>query len=302
MQNFLSVEHVLGVNSGTSALICALVGAGIGPGDEVLVPAYTWVSTAAAPLAVGAVPILVDVDESLTIDPDDIRQKIGPHTKAVIPVHMLNVVGDMDAIMAMADEHDLKVIEDACQAVGVTYQDDVSARSATPEPSASTHKNIKSGEGGALLTIDHRAYTRGADVPRRRQLSSVKGRVETNEPFFVGHQLPHARALAAAILNAQIRPARSSQLERRRCPPPGHRLEELSGLGRGIRVSPHNDPECRRRDQRVSSTTRTKRRCSDRSGECPADRDRSSRLHQLDVDPQRRDDASKVGPLRVVIR
>src|SRR3979490_2089082 len=70
----LGVKHVLTVNSGTSALISALVAAGIVPGDEVLVPAYTWVSTAIAPLAVGAVPILVDVDESLTIDPKDIER------------------------------------------------------------------------------------------------------------------------------------------------------------------------------------------------------------------------------------
>src|SRR5216684_510913 len=71
----LGVKHVLAVNSGTSALIAALVGSGIGPGDEVLVPAYTAVSTAIAPVAVGAVPVLVDINESLTIDPEDIKRK-----------------------------------------------------------------------------------------------------------------------------------------------------------------------------------------------------------------------------------
>src|SRR5688572_5530374 len=89
LRDKMGVEHALAVNSGTSALICALVGAGIGPGDEVLVPSYTWVSTAAAPLAVGAVPVLVEIDSSLTIDPTDIERKITPYTKAVIPVHML---------------------------------------------------------------------------------------------------------------------------------------------------------------------------------------------------------------------
>src|SRR3977135_3764557 len=86
----LDVKHVLTVNSGTSALIAALVGAGIGPGDEVLVPAYTCVATSIAPLAVGAVPVLVDVDESLTIDPEDIKRKITPYTKGIIPFHLLN--------------------------------------------------------------------------------------------------------------------------------------------------------------------------------------------------------------------
>src|SRR4051795_9116390 len=106
----LGVKHVLTVNSGTSALISALAAAGIGPGDEVLVPAYTWVSSAIAPLAVGAVPIIVDVDESLTIDPEDIKRKITPYTKAIIPVHMLNLVCNMDAIMAVAKQHGLLVI------------------------------------------------------------------------------------------------------------------------------------------------------------------------------------------------
>src|SRR3981081_1659118 len=122
LQEKLGVKHVLTVNSGTSALIAALAAAGIGPGDEGLVPAYTWVSTAIAPLAVGAVPILVDINESLTIDPDDIRRKITPYTRAIIPVHMLNLVCDMDAVCAIAKQFKLKIIEDACQAVGATYR------------------------------------------------------------------------------------------------------------------------------------------------------------------------------------
>ena len=79
----LGVRHALAVNSGTSALVAALSAAGIGPGDEVLVPAYTWMATAAAPVLVGAVPILVDIDESLTIDPLDIERKITPYTRAM---------------------------------------------------------------------------------------------------------------------------------------------------------------------------------------------------------------------------
>ena len=120
----LEVKHVLTVNSGTSALISALVAAGIGPGDEVLVPAYTWVATAIAPLAVGAVPVLVDIDESLTMDPQDIERKITRNTRAIIPVHMRNLVCDMDAIMAIAKRRRLFVLEDACQAVGVRYKGD----------------------------------------------------------------------------------------------------------------------------------------------------------------------------------
>ena len=122
MSRKFGVDHVLTVNSGTSALISALAAAGIGPGDEVLVPAYTWISTALAPLAVGAVPVLVNIDESLTIDPSDIQRCITPYTKAIIPVHMLNLVADMDAIMDIAKRHGLKVIEDAAEMIGQTYK------------------------------------------------------------------------------------------------------------------------------------------------------------------------------------
>ncbi|HMJ13424.1 MAG TPA: aminotransferase class V-fold PLP-dependent enzyme, partial [Polyangiaceae bacterium] len=157
----IGVEHTLGVNSGTSALICGLVGAGVGPGDEVLVPAYTWVSSAAAPLAVGAVPVLVEINETLTIDPEDIRKKITPQTKAIIVVHMLNLVCDMDSIMAIAKQHDLVVIEDACQAVGVTYKGRrVGSIGHVGAFSFNQHKNIQSGEGGAVLTSDPRIHAR----------------------------------------------------------------------------------------------------------------------------------------------
>lgn len=138
LAGFLGTSHALAVNSGTSALVAALVGAGVGPGDEVLVPAYTWVSTAAAALAVGAVPVLVEVDASLTMDPADLKDRITPRSRAVLPVHMLNHVADMDAIMDVAAAHDLVVIEDACQAIGVTYRGARPGRSATPAPSAST--------------------------------------------------------------------------------------------------------------------------------------------------------------------
>ena len=74
---------------GTAALVCGLAGLGIGPGDEVIVPAYTWMSTATAVLTVGAIPVLAEVDETMALDPEDFEKKISPHTKAVIPVHML---------------------------------------------------------------------------------------------------------------------------------------------------------------------------------------------------------------------
>jgi dTDP-4-amino-4,6-dideoxygalactose transaminase len=233
----IGVEHALAVNSGTSALIGALVGAGIGPGDEVLVPAYTWVATAAAPLAVGAVPVLVEVDESLTMDPADLARKITPHTKAVIPVHMLNLVCDMDAIMKVAAEHDLVVIEDACQAIGVRHHGRrVGSIGHVGAFSFNHHKNITSGEGGALLTNDRRVHARAA---MHHDVGSYErpGWIETEALFpGVNHRMPE---LCAAVLRPQL--ARiDAQLDRRR----ERRTMVLDTIASGswkARVAPHHD-------------------------------------------------------------
>lgn len=231
-------RHALALNSGTSALVCALVGAGLGPGDEVLVPAYTWVSTAAAPLAVGAVPVLVEVDETLTIDPIDMKQKITPFTKAIIPVHMLNLVADMDAVMQTAAEFDLAVVEDACQAIGVRYRHRrVGAIGHAGAFSFNQHKNLKCGEGGALLTNDDRLFARAGMYHDVGSYTREK-RFETDEPLFVGLNL-RMPELSAAVLNPQLtRLDRqlAARAERRRAI-----VETLAG-GSGFRVSPHNDP------------------------------------------------------------
>lgn len=235
----LGVKHVLTVNSGTSALIAALVGAGIGPGDEVLVPAYTWVSTAIAPLAVGAVPILVDVNETLTIDPEDIKRKITPYTKAIIPVHMLNLVCDMDAICAIAKQFKLKVIEDACQAVGATYRGRrVGTIGEAGAFSFNQHKNMTAGEGGAVLTNDDRIFTRARMYhdagTYERQLE-----FEGNEPVFAGVNFKVSE-LTGAVLYSQL-PRLEPLLRRLR----RRRVMMARCLSRSerLRISPHNDAD-----------------------------------------------------------
>jgi dTDP-4-amino-4,6-dideoxygalactose transaminase len=235
----IGVGRALGVNSGTSGLICALVGAGIGPGDEVLVPAYTWVSSAAAALAVGAMPVLVEIDQSLTIDPVDLRAKITPHTRAIVPVHMLNLVCDMDSIMAIASEHQLMVIEDACQAVGLTWRGRrVGSIGHAGVFSFQQNKNIQSGEGGAVLTSDERLYARACmyhDVGNYMR----EGRVESDEPLFVGvnYRMPE---LTAAILRPQLRAldGKLAKLRERRA----YALDRLSGSRSfTFTVCPHHD-------------------------------------------------------------
>lgn len=235
----LGVKHALTVNSGTSALIASLAAAGIGPGDEVLVPAYTWVATATAPLAVGAVPVLVDIDESLTIDPEDIKRKITPYTRAIIPVHMMNVVCDMDAITAIAKQHRLLVIEDACQAVGVSYRGrrvgtigDIGAFS------FNQFKNLNSGEGGAVITNDDRYFTRARmyhDVGSYTRAYDS----ESNEPVFAGVNM-RVSELTGAVLHAQI--SKLDPLLKRLRSRHAILASALSKTAR-LRVSPHNDPD-----------------------------------------------------------
>lgn len=162
-KELLGVRHCLAVNSGTSALVAALIAAGVGPGDEVIIPAYTYVATAAAVMVARAVPVIVEVDDTLTIDPCAIEEAITPSTKAIMPVHMRGVPCQMDDIMSIAGKHGLLVIEDNAQANGGTYHGkrlgtfgDVGCFS------FQQHKLVTAGEGGMFVTNNERMYERAA--------------------------------------------------------------------------------------------------------------------------------------------
>ncbi len=158
---FLGVEHALMVNSGTSALICALTAVGVGPGDEVIVPGYTYIATAAAVIATGAVPVIAEIDESLGLDPLLIETKITPYTKAVVPVHMRGVPARLDDILAVAKKHGLKVVEDCCQCVGGSYRGQgVGTYGDAGAWSLNYYTTISSGEGGLVYTNDRDVYER----------------------------------------------------------------------------------------------------------------------------------------------
>lgn len=111
-------RFALAVNSGTGALVTALTAAGIGPGDEVIVPGYTFIASAAAVIICGAVPVIAEIDDTLTLDPDDVARKITPHSRALMPVHMRGIPSQMDRLMDLAAQHDLRVVEDSAQANG----------------------------------------------------------------------------------------------------------------------------------------------------------------------------------------
>ena len=158
---FIGRKYNLAVNGGTSALISAIVGAGIGPGDEVIVPAYTYIATPAAVLAARAIPVICEVDNSLNMDPADFERKITPLTKAVIPVHMRGVPARMDEILGVARRHGLKVIEDVAQANGGMYRGRMLGSLGDLGCfSLQQYKVITAGEGGIVVTDDEIAYQR----------------------------------------------------------------------------------------------------------------------------------------------
>ncbi len=154
-------KHVLAVNSGTSSLIAAMVGAGVGPGDEVIVPAYTFFASASAIVVAKAIPVITEIDESLTLDPVAVERNITPRTKAIMPVHMLGLPSKMDELRAIAARHKLLIIEDAAQAFGGKYKGKYLGTVGDAGcVSLDAYKVIGTGEGGLLLTDDEWLYTR----------------------------------------------------------------------------------------------------------------------------------------------
>jgi 8-amino-3,8-dideoxy-alpha-D-manno-octulosonate transaminase len=157
----MGVPYAVAVSSGTGALMCGGAGIGIGPGDEVIVPAYTFIAPVASVALLGAVPILAEVDETLTLDPADVERKITPRTKAILAVHMRGAAAQMHELQALARGRDLRVIEDVAQADGGTYRDrrlgslgDVGCYS------LQFNKIITCGEGGVIVTADETVHQR----------------------------------------------------------------------------------------------------------------------------------------------
>jgi 8-amino-3,8-dideoxy-alpha-D-manno-octulosonate transaminase len=158
---FYGTTYALAVNSGTGALFTAVRALGIGPGDEVVVPSFMWVSTIGAVVAANAIPVLCEVDDSFTMDPADLARKITRRTKLIIPVHMAGAPCNMRRIMAIARSRDIPVLEDCAQANGATFHGKpVGAFGTVGMFSLQVNKNITSGEGGLLITRNRALYRR----------------------------------------------------------------------------------------------------------------------------------------------
>ncbi|MFM9607183.1 DegT/DnrJ/EryC1/StrS family aminotransferase [Streptomyces niveiscabiei] len=201
------VAHTVAVSSGTAALTAALIGLGIPAGAEVIVPTVTFVGSVGAVVAARAVPVFAEVDDTLTLDPALLEERITERTWGVMPVHLGNAAADMDPLLEVARGHGLRVVEDAAQAAGVRYRGrPVGGLGDAGAFSFQLDKNITAGEGGAVTTADADVYDRVARYQDQGgQFTTSKGatRGSGDSPPFVGVN-QRMTELTAAVLSAQL--------------------------------------------------------------------------------------------------
>ncbi len=234
----LETDYALCLSGGgTAALVCALAALGIGPGDEVIVPAYTWMATATAVLNVGAIPVLADVDATLTLDPEDVERRLSPHTRALLPVHMAGRPANLDALLRIARREKLFLIEDTSQALGGTYRGQALGTFGDLGCfSFNDFKILSCGEGGALVTRDRTLFDR-ARVYHDSLVSFPTFAQDLSIDPFVGFQF-RATEIMGAILGEQLKRLDGILSDLRRI---GRRFDEaLDGL---LTPAPSNDPE-----------------------------------------------------------
>lgn len=237
-----SEYSLLMCGGGTAALVCLLAALGIGPGDEVIVPAYTWLASATSALTVGAIPVLAEVDETMSLDPDDFERKIGPNTKAVVPVHMVGRPANMPRIMEIARKNGIKVVEDACQGLGSSVNGKLTGTWGDAGAfSFNWYKIITSGgEGGAMVTNDRATYER-AFVFHDTGSTFRPTAGELTVPLFIAQQY-RADEVMAAIARVQLGRLDGILRDLRRNKTRVER--ELASAGLTIAPSNDSDGEC----------------------------------------------------------
>lgn len=200
LADYLDGKHVLGVANGTDALQIAYMALGIGPGDEVITPAFTFIATAEAAALLGATPVFADITpDTFSLDPAHVEALITPHTKAIVPVHLFGQAADMDPLLDIGERYGIPVIEDNAQAIGATYKGrKTGVLASLGTLSFFPAKNLGAyGDGGAVLTNDELLYE------RLRMIANHGGRHKYyNEVVGVNSRLD---ALQAAILRVKLR-------------------------------------------------------------------------------------------------
>ena len=213
LEAYTGAKHVIPVGNGTDALQIALMGLGLKPGDEVITPTFTFIATAEVVALLGLTPVVVDVNwETMNMDVEAVRRAITPRTKAIVPVHLFGQCADMEALMALAEEHQLYVVEDACQAIGARY---TFSNGETKQAGTIGHigctsffpsKNLGCyGDGGAIFTNDDTLADRmqaianhGCHVRYHHDEVGVNSRLDSIQAAILDAKLPHLDAYTAA--------------------------------------------------------------------------------------------------------
>lgn len=205
---FMQTRYALAVTSGTAALQVAMAALEIGPGDEVIVPAWTWHSCFNAVVMAGALPVLAEIDTSFNLDPADVEKRITPRTKALMAVHLQGNPARMDELLAIARRHKLKVLEDVSQAVGASYKGKpLGSMGDIAIASLQVNKTISAGEGGAVYTNDPFLYERAVrfhDVGMIRPVHEKGMESAAKGESFIGVNY-RMNEFTGAVLLAQIR-------------------------------------------------------------------------------------------------
>ncbi len=197
-------KHSQLTSSGTSALTTAMAALGIGAGDEIIMPSFTFVASFEAVLSIGAIPVLVDIDESLTLDPEAVRSAITHKTKSIMPVHMCGSMADLEALQTICKENDLLLLEDACQSIGATYKGNyVGTIGDAGTFSFDFVKTITCGEGGVVMTNDESVHKKCDEYSDHGHDHLGADRGADQHPF-LGYNF-RISELHAAVGLAQIR-------------------------------------------------------------------------------------------------
>ena len=206
LEQYTGAKHVIPVGNGTDALQIALMGLGLKPGDEVITPTFTFIATAEVVALLGLTPVVVDVDwETMNMDTEAVRRAITPRTKAIVPVHLFGQCADMESLMAIAEEHHLYIVEDACQAIGAQY---TFSNGETKQAGTIGHigctsffpsKNLGCyGDGGAIFTNDDELAAKmraianhGMVVRYHHDMIGVNSRLDSIQAAVLDAKLPH---------------------------------------------------------------------------------------------------------------
>ena len=217
LEQYTGAKHVINVGNGTDALQIALMGLGLKPGDEVITPTFTFIATAEVVALLGLTPVVVDVDwETMNMDVEAVRRAITPRTKAIVPVHLFGQCADMEPLMALAKEHGLYIVEDACQAIGAKY---TFSNGETKQAGTIGHigctsffpsKNLGCyGDGGAIFTNDDELAAKmraianhGMVVRYHHDMIGVNSRLDSIQAAVLDAKLPYLNDYIAARQHA----------------------------------------------------------------------------------------------------